>query len=189
MGGVAGLDGEVDVGLLDRAVRERPLVLDVKPDPAPDSYHFTADSGLPDCPQLKMLRVNGSLFFGAVDHVQHNLEQIDELEPRQKNVLIMASGINFVDLAGAEMLAREARRRRAIGGGLYCYRMKDTVREALARGGYLEDIGEHNLFPVKSRPVAEIYPRLDPEICRSCKARIFRECHIALPNGEPVKLT
>ena len=48
----------------------RPLVLDVKPDPAPDSYHFTADSGLPDCPQLKMLRVNGSIFFGAVDHVR-----------------------------------------------------------------------------------------------------------------------
>jgi SulP family sulfate permease len=167
----------------------RPLVLDVKPDPAPDSYHFTADSGLPDCPQLKMLRVNGSLFFGAVDHVRHSLEQIDELEPRQKHVLIMASGINFVDLAGAEMLAREARRRRAIGGGLYFYRMKDTVREALARGGYLEEIGERNLFPVKSRPVVEIYPRLDPEICRSCKVRIFRECHVTLPNGEPVKLS
>jgi SulP family sulfate permease len=167
----------------------RPLILDVKPDPAPDSYHFTAESGLPDCPQLKMLRVNGSLFFGAVDHVQHGLEQIDELEPRQKHVLIMASGINFVDLAGAEMLAREARRRRGMRGGLYFYRMKDAVRESLARGGYLGDIGEENLFAVKSRPVMEIYRKLDSEICRTCKARIFRECHVALPNGEPVKLT
>ena len=166
----------------------RPLVLDVKPDPAPDSYHFTADSGLPDCPQLKMLRVNGSLFFGAVDHVQHSLEQIDDLEPRQKHVLIMASGINFVDLAGADMLAREARRRRDFGGGLYFYRMKDTVRETLARGGYLDSIGPNSLFPVKSRPVADIYRTLDPEICRNCKVRIFRECHVALPNGEPVKL-
>jgi len=165
----------------------RPLVLDVKPDPAPDSYHFTADSGLPDCPQLKMLRVNGSLFFGAVDHVQHNLEQIDDLDPRQKHVLIVASGINFVDLAGAEMLAREARRRRRIGGGLYLYRVKDAVRELLARSGCLGDIGEDNLFPVKSRPVAEIYRKLDSGVCRSCRARIFRECHIALPNGEPVK--
>lgn len=165
----------------------RPLVLDVKPDPAPDSYHFTADSGLPDCPQLKMLRVNGSLFFGAVDHVQHNLEQIDELDPRQKHVLIVASGINFVDLAGAEMLAREARRRQGIGGGLYFYRMKDAVRELVARSGCLGEIGEENLFPVKSRPVAEIYRKLDSGICRSCRARIFRECHIALPNGEPVK--
>lgn len=165
----------------------RPLILDVKPDPAPDSYHFTADSGLPDCPQLKMLRVNGSLFFGAVDHVQRNLEQIDELEPRQKHVLIVASGINFVDLGGAEMLAREARRRRSMGGGLYFYRMKDAVRELLARGGYLGDIGEGNLFAVKSRPVTEIYHKLDSEICRACRVRIFRECHIALPNGEPVK--
>jgi SulP family sulfate permease len=165
----------------------RPLVLDVKPDPAPDSYHFTTDSGLPDCPQLKMLRVNGSLFFGAVDHVRRSLEQIDEHEPRQKHVLLMASGINFVDLAGAEMLAQEARRRRSIGGGLYFYRMKDTVRETLARGSYLEDIGKDSLFPVKSRPVAAIYRKLDAGICRSCKVRIFRECHVALPNGEPAK--
>ena len=163
----------------------RPLVLDAKPDPAPDSYHFTADSGLPDCPQLKMLRINGSLFFGAVDHVQRHLEEIDEREPRQKHVLIVASGINFVDMAGAEMLAAEARRRRSMGGGLYFYRMKDAVQRLLARGGYLKDIGEERLFPVKSRPVSAIYERLDPEICRRCKVRIFRECHVRLPGGEP----
>jgi SulP family sulfate permease len=165
----------------------RPLVLDVKPDPAPDSYHYTADSGLPDCPQLKMLRVNGSLFFGAVDHIQHQLEQVGETDPRQKHVLIVASGINFVDMAGAEMLAREAERRRRMGGGLYFYRMKDAVRSLLARGGYLRDIGEDNLFPVKSHPVAAIYRKLDSGICRNCKARIFRECHVSLPNGDPVQ--
>ncbi|HSC96906.1 MAG TPA: SulP family inorganic anion transporter [Burkholderiales bacterium] len=163
----------------------RPLVIDVKPDPAPDSYHFTADSGLPDCPQLKMLRINGSLFFGAVDHVQRHLEEIDEREPRQKHVLIVASGINFVDMAGAEMLAAEARRRRGMGGGLYFYRMKDAVQRLLARGGYLADIGEERIFAVKSRPVSAIYDRLDPEICRRCKVRIFRACHARLPGGEP----
>jgi SulP family sulfate permease len=163
----------------------QPLVLDVKPDPAPDSYHYTADSGLPDCPQLKMVRINGSLYFGAVDHVQRHLQEIDEHHPQQKHVLIVASGINFVDMAGAEMLAQEARRRRALGGGLYFYRVKDTVRALLQRGGYLAGIGEQNLFAVKTRPLATIYPRLDPDICRACRARIFKQCHIALPNGEP----
>jgi sulfate permease, SulP family len=163
----------------------RPLLLNVKPDPAPDSYHFTADSTLPDCPQLKMVRVNGSLFFGAVDHVQRHLEQIDERDPRQKHVLVVASGINFVDMAGAEMLAHEARRRKRMGGGLYFYRMKDAVHAFLKRGGYLEDFPEENLFPVKTRPVSAIYGRLDSEICRHCTVRIFRECHAALPNGEP----
>jgi SulP family sulfate permease len=164
----------------------RPLILDVKPDSAPDSYHFTADSSLPDCPQLKMLRVNGSIFFAAVDHVRQNLEMIDETNPRQKHVLIVASGINFVDVAGAEMLAQEARRRQRLGGGLYFYRLKDAARAVLARGGYLNDIGTHNIFPVKTRAVSAIYSRLDPEICRGCQVRIFRECHKALPNGEPV---
>jgi len=161
-----------------------PLVLDVKPDPAPGSYHHTADSGLPDCPQLKMVRINGSLFFGAVDHVQRKLQEIDEHNPRQKHLLIVASGINFIDMAGAEMLAQEARRRRALGGGLYFYRLKDAVRKVLERGGYLADIGAENVFPAGTRPIAKIYPRLDPEICRTCKVRIFAESQTHLPNGE-----
>jgi len=172
--------------LIYLSTTSHPLIHDVKPDTAPDSYHFTADSGLPDCPQLKILRVNGSLFYGAVDHVQRHLEKIDELNPRQKHVLITASGINFVDMGGAEMLAREARRRRRLGGGLYFYRMKDMARALIERGGYLDVIGRENLFPVKSRPVGTIYRRLDPDICRNCTVRIFRECHLSLPNGEPV---
>lgn len=163
----------------------KPLVLDVKPDPAEGSYHFSAETGLPDCPQLKMVRINGSLFFGAVNHVQQALQEIDERNPQQKHVLIVASGINFVDVAGAEMLAQEARRLRRKGGGLYFYRMKNAVRELMERGGYLREIGEENLFPVKSHPVSRLYPRLDPEICRHCRVRIFRECQDRLPNGEP----
>ncbi|WP_205617248.1 SulP family inorganic anion transporter [Pelomicrobium methylotrophicum] len=163
----------------------KPLVLDVKPDPAEGSYHFSAETGLPDCPQLKMVRINGSLFFGAVNHVQQALQEIDERNPQQKHVLIVASGINFVDVAGAEMLAQEARRLRRKGGGLYFYRMKNAVRALMEKGGYLHEIGEENVFPVKSHPVSHIYRRLNPEICRHCRVRIFRECQDRLPNGEP----
>ncbi|HEX5464677.1 MAG TPA: STAS domain-containing protein, partial [Burkholderiales bacterium] len=171
--------------LLYLARTSRPQIVDVKPDPAADSYHFADDSGLPDCPQLKMMRVNGSLFFGAVDHVQGRLEQIDADNPQQKHLLLVAGGINFADVAGAEMLAQEARRRRGIGGGLYFYRMKDSVRDVLTRGGHIGDIGAENIFPVKTRPVTHIYPRLDNDICRACRVRIFRECHSHLPDGTP----
>jgi SulP family sulfate permease len=158
-----------------------PLVLDVKPDPAPDSYHFSADSALPDCPQIKMVRVNGSLYFGAVDHVAKAFADFD---PRQKHLLVVASGINFIDVAGAEMLVAESRRRRALGGGLYVYRVKDEVRRLLERGGYLTALGPENLFPVKRRVIAAIYPRFDVETCRQCKHRIFAECQEYLPDGE-----
>ena len=163
----------------------RPLILDVKPDPAAGSYHFTADSGLPDCPQIKMVRINGSLYFGAVDHVARAFADIATQNPHQKHLVIVASGINFIDVAGAELLVAEARRRRAAGGGLYFYRMKDEVRALLDRGGYLEALGAGNIFPVKHRVIAAIYPKLDVEICRDSHARIFAECQHVLPSGEP----
>jgi SulP family sulfate permease len=33
--------------------------------------------------------------------------------------------------------------------------------------------------------VKPVYAKLDTEICRNCTARIFAECHVNLPNGEP----
>jgi len=161
-----------------------PLMLDVKPDPSEGSYHFAADTGLPDCPQIKCLRVNGSIFFGAVDHTQQVLHEIGESTP-QKHVLIVASGINFIDIAGAEFLAHEAKRRRRMGGGLYFYRLKNEVIHLLERGHYMRDIGNKNMFPVKQNAIAEIYPKLDSAVCRDCKLQIFRECRINLPNGDP----
>lgn len=163
----------------------RPALMDVIPDPEPDSYHYVPAEGRPECPQLKMIRIQGSIFFGAVNHVQQTLQRIDETNPRLKHVLIASSGMNFVDVAGAEMLVQEAKRRQKMGGGLYFYRMQNGVRDLLVKGHYMNAIGEANIFPSKSRPIGTIYPKLDPEICRTCTARIFTPCNIALPNGEP----
>jgi len=163
----------------------RPQVQAVVPDPEPGSYHYIDAAGKPECPQLKMVRINGSIFFGAVDHIQQQLHEVDTLNPQQKHVLIVASGINFVDVAGAEMLLQESKRRRRMGGGLYFYRIKEGACEMLRKGSYVDEIGRENLFPIKTRPIETIYQRLDPAICRTCQARIFPECQVRLPNGEP----
>lgn len=154
----------------------RPGIRAVVPDPEPGSYHFVDVDGHPECPQIKMIRVNGSIFFGAVNHVQQALQELDEVNPHHKHVVVLSSGINFIDIAGAEMLAQEARRRRKMGGGLYFYRMKHEVRDMLAKGGYLDEIGEKNLFPAKSDVVGSIFARLNADVCRNCDARIFRQC-------------
>jgi len=163
----------------------RPTIQPVVPDPEEGSYHYVNLDGHRECPQFKMVRINGSIFFGAVNHVQSTLQEIDEIDPQKKHVLMVASGINFVDIAGAEMLVQEARRRRKMGGGLYVYRLKDSVNELLHKGKYMEEIGEENLFAAKTHPIDTVYAKLDSEVCRNCTARIFKQCHIALPNGEP----
>lgn len=162
----------------------RPHLVPVVPAKEEGAYHFVSAYGHPECPQLSMVRFNGAIFFGAVDHVQSSLMQMDEKDPQKKFVLIVASGIDFVDVAGAEMLAQEARRRRKIGGGLYFYRCKDSIYKFLRKSGKLNDIGADVFFPVMSSWIKPVYSTLDPEICRTCKNRIFSECHAALPNGE-----
>lgn len=163
----------------------RPQIRDALPAPEEASYHFVPRADQPECCQLKMIFIDGAIFFGAVNHVQQTLHRIDELNPNQKHVLILAPGINFIDIAGGELLAREAKRRKRMGGGLYFHRLKDPVLEILTKGGYLNEIGRENLFVIGQKVIDGIYPKLDSEICRNCPARIFRQCNIALPNGEP----
>jgi SulP family sulfate permease len=162
----------------------RPGFVQVVPAKEEGAYHFVEAEGRPQCPQLSMVRINGAIFFGAVDHVQNSLLNIDAVNPQQKSVLVVARGISFVDVAGAEMLAQEARRRRKMGGGLYFYRCKDDIYKFLRKSDKLDDIGTGGFFPAMSNWIKPVYATLDSEICRNCTARIFSECHTYLPNGE-----
>ena len=162
----------------------RPTLDTVVPDRDPESYHYVPADNRPECPQIKMLRLNGSIFFGAVSHLQQQVQEMLEAKPTQKHLVVMASGINFVDLAGAEFLAETARRQARDGGSLSFYRMKDSVAETLRKGGFMQDIGEQNLYPAKSRPAEALFPRLDKTICASCPHRLFRPCQ-TITQGVP----
>lgn len=154
----------------------RPRVVTRVPDPRLDSRKFSSDPSLPECPQLKFIRIDGSLFFGAIAHVQETLRTFESHHPDQRHLAIIASGINFIDIAGAEFLAAEARRRREAGGGLYLIRVKAAVRQQLEQGGYLDEIGADKLFQSKTEAIAKIYAALNRETCRQCSRHVFREC-------------
>ncbi len=154
----------------------RPPLEDVKPVPGQSPVVFSAHTGLVDCPQLKILRLNGSIFFGAVNHLQTSLQQIDERDPAHKHVLLVASGINFVDLAGAHWLAQEAQRRRALGGALFLYDLKDEPLEMLRRSGAINTIGADHIFKPTDDVMALVFARLYAKVCAQCRARIFVPC-------------
>jgi SulP family sulfate permease len=162
--------------------------------PDPDSSRRTLTNigkkPLPECPQLKIVRVDGSIFFGAVDHVAQELDAIVRESPLQAHILVVGSGINFIDLAGCAMLAQETRRLRVNGRLLYLCSLKGEAREILRRGGCLGSIGEENVFPTKTEALAKLVPRLDPQRCRECTLRIFRECaQMPGPPGIPATRT
>jgi SulP family sulfate permease len=162
-----------------------PAIHAVAPSPAMPLRRFepVAHAGLATCPQLALLRVDGSLFFGAVEHVHDALAARRAAEPQRPHVLLIGSGINFIDVAGGELLAREATLAREADGALYLCRLKPSVREVLARGGLLDLIGPDRVFETKDEAIRTIYPQLDSERCRVCTARIFAECQTVLPDG------
>jgi len=144
-----------------------------------------ADGEAPTCPQMTMLRVEGSIFFGAVEYIQQHFRNVDEADPQKKHLLLTARAIGIIDLAGAELLAKEASRRRKLGGGLYLVGVQPDLCEMLRRSGQVDTIGEEQIFRHKGDAIQAIYPRLDNEICRTCTALIFHECHKTLPDGTP----
>ncbi|MFA7665829.1 MAG: SulP family inorganic anion transporter [Burkholderiaceae bacterium] len=155
----------------------RPVMRSQVPDVRDPARSFVPpDSDRPECPQLKMLTIEGSIYFGAVDHVATHLDILRDIAAEQKHLLLLARNMNFVDVAGASLLAQEALRRRAAGGRLYLHGLRDNARELMAHGGMLGQIGEENLFRSKDQAIATIYERLDREICARCTVRIFYEC-------------
>lgn len=127
------------------------------------------------CPQLKIIRIDMSIYFGSVNHIQKRIARIAEFE-KINHVLIVASGINFIDIAGAEALVSENNRLKASDGGLYFVGLKSSVYEFAARSCFIKQIGNDRFFDSKSQAISSIYRRLDKSICSQCDSKIFKEC-------------
>jgi SulP family sulfate permease len=155
----------------------RPTMRSVVPDPRHAARKMTqVEGGLLECPQAKILRIEGSIYFGAVNHVDTHLDTLREIAARQRHLVISSKSINFVDVAGAELLCHEAERRRKAGGRLYFFGVREPLRNMLERGGFIERIGRENLFAGKQQAIAGVFERLDRGVCATCRARIFNEC-------------
>jgi len=127
------------------------------------------------CPQLKIIRIDMSIYFGSINYIQNRLAQIADNE-KIYNILIVSSGINFIDLAGAEALVAENNRLMKLNGGLYFVGLKSSVYEFAARSCFVKKIGNDHFFDSKSHAIRTIFKHLDKNICASCQSRIFNEC-------------
>jgi SulP family sulfate permease len=133
-------------------------------------------NALPECPQLKLLRMEGSVYFGATQHVGERLHALRAEPEPQKHLLVMAKSMNFIDMAGDELWRDELQARRRIGGDLYFHRPRPPVTELWQRSGFLAEMGPDHVFPDKRIAIATIVPRLDQGICARCTVKLFDEC-------------
>jgi len=154
----------------------KPTIRRQVPDPYGAKRVFVSEPGLPECPQLRVAQIDGSIFFGNVNRVEDTFDLFRTSRPEQKHLAIVAQAIRFVDLQGAEAFVDEARRRKEMGGGLYIVNAQIPLWEILENMGCLEDIDENHFFQGKTAAIHAIYQKLDKSICATCEHRIFTEC-------------
>ena len=153
------------------------------PQPGGQRPFVVLQPGAPECPQLKLLRMEGPVWFGAEAHVAETLRELRDRPGAPRHLLVMGKSMNFIDPAGAALWERELRLRREMEGGLYFHRPRPDVLALWQRSGFIQRIGPEHLYADKRSAIAAIVPRLDGAICAGCRFRVFEEC-AHQPGGE-----
>jgi len=156
----------------------KPTIIDVAPipdrpkRPIRNVKRFTAQ----ECPQIKIIRIDGSLFFGAVDHIQQHLRKLASSLPSPPKIIIVGKGINFIDIAAIEMLEQEVHRIEIRGGHLLFCSLKGTVLDEMERNGGLRKLGHARFCETPEQAIEILMHEADTSVCLHCTQRIFNEC-------------
>ena len=135
-----------------------------------------ATKPLAECPYLKIVRVDMSIYFGSLNHIEKALYDISEKQGVQ-HILVMGAGINLVDLSGSEMLLHLAQHLEEKGGGLYFCGLKPGVYQSMAKSHLIREINNGHFFDEKKsamQTMRRLFRRKG--VCENCTARVFQEC-------------
>jgi len=126
---------------------------------------------LKECSSLKIVRVDGSMYFASIEVVSDFFSALYDGEEVQ-NILVECNGINFIDLGAAEWLTNEVLKWQETRGGVYFSGMKLISQDILKKGGFMQKMGADIFFTDKNIAITEIHKKLDVP----CEEKAFREC-------------
>jgi len=129
------------------------------------------DNEARECSNLKILRIDGSLYFGSIEKISDYFSNLYE-ENKTQNLLVIANGINFIDLGAAEWFANEVMKWRKNRGGIYVAGLKTVSQDILKKGGFMDEIGGDVFFSDKNTAIKAIHKKIE----NPCETKVFDEC-------------
>ena len=159
-----------------------PNVHSMVPDANFDHYTYQPDAQV--CPQLGVLSIQGSLYFGATAHVEDEIRRNFEEHPNQRFLLLQMKRVNLCDVSGLHMLEAVVRLYRQREGDVFMVGVRAAVWEKMQASGFDEFLGLDH-FLSDARAVEHMfYDVLDPGVCiYNCSVRVWKECQ-TLPKSE-----
>ncbi|MEL6233528.1 MAG: SulP family inorganic anion transporter [Pseudomonadota bacterium] len=135
-----------------------------------------SENNLPECPQITILRLDGTLYFGSVEHVERAFRRVERERPQARIKVLILKGVGNIDLAGADLLIDEIRQARARGGEFHMIAQFAPLLNRMARLHVLDELHEANLHLNKGTAIEAAVAQADNEICRTCRLRVYHEC-------------
>lgn len=154
----------------------RPVVGIGAPDPSTDRRVFRFSGGLAECPQIMFAGIDGPFYFGSVEWVRRIFRGFERERPDQKHLVFIVKGVGEIDLPAAQLLIEEAAKRHGRGGSFHLLTKSMRTIDKLARFQVMKHLTKKHIHLSKGDAIAEIVPLADPQICATCKVRLFREC-------------
>ncbi|MEN8007455.1 MAG: SulP family inorganic anion transporter [Candidatus Krumholzibacteriota bacterium] len=143
--------------------------------------HFIRAKDATVCPQLGVIEIEGSLYFGAVHHVEEALRANQDAHPSQQYLLLRMHMVDHCDVSGIHMLESVVKRYRKRGGDVFIEGIRPMARHMVGLYGFDRMIGAENILDIDNAISHLFHKVLHPGFCiYSCKERVFGECQ-ALP--------
>lgn len=139
-------------------------------------FKNAANYGLPECPQISVIRVDGPLIFASVENVEQQFRQVDERSLIPKTKLMGLKGLWRIDLSGAGLLLKEIRRARRAGADFHIFTTNAPALRIMRQLHVFDELGADNMHSNKGEAIAAAVKAADDDICRGCELRIFMEC-------------
>ncbi|CAO3359439.1 SulP family inorganic anion transporter [Azospirillum palustre] len=131
---------------------------------------------LPECPQIRIMKINGPIFFASVEHLEREFGRIEARAQQSQTIILIFKAVGKIDLAGADFLIDQVRKSRARGRDMHVIVAAKPILEAMRRFHVTETIGAPNLHSHKTDAMAAAVRHADDSICATCELRLFREC-------------
>ncbi len=113
-------------------------------------------------PDITNIRIDENIYFVNANEVEKRVLQLVARRPDTRQVLLVCSGINFIDSTGLEALIRINRHFRRMGIRFNLSQVKYQIRQQLKATGFMEDL-TGDIFFTTDEAVKKMRQRIDLE--------------------------
>ncbi len=134
---------------------------------------------LKECPQIKLIRFEGHLYYASFDYLDRLLRGLRKRYPQQKHWIISLSGVVDMDFSTVQFLNEAMKEQEKLKGSLklcnpspeQLFMIKRLQRKQNQKNS------DKNFFDSRWDAIASTLEKdIDLDICKACTHRVFEEC-------------